>query len=578
MPVTRPDYWPLVALTPLANFAIPPSGVILQGWGIGAVFPSRDANWLFRQHGDWLKYTDARALHGADGLDPSVVQRVSSTQLDFPTGAGLQVAPSSGGVYIIGGERVDLSDAPGTYTGVMAPTFAPSTTNYVHARLMPDTGGMVTIGSVGDLLVSTNIAEAGYSLILSVATDATDITATGEPGSLVLGYRWANPWQFADDVDMADLVVNNALFFGRAVGSGVAGFNTLSLSPGDATVKALSAIGFTADDLVHITQTGAGLALNVTGSATSTAAAITGGAGQAALLVTGGNNAAIAMQVLGSGTSLGFVASGGAGASTATGIRGDAVHKDATGVHGRTSVTPSAIAAGVTGEARAAGSSGVHANGGTVGRGLLVRADTGGTPDYPAMRIIPQSADPASATQDGEVYWSSDHKTLRTCVATYGYRSIPTMGPGSAMIVNATSATTTAVPVAGGGVIWTPVLTVTCSTLNGTGVYGQAAGAEVLISVSFDVRTNTGATNYVQVGLVDVTNGNSDIARWAGAGTGGSNGFFLAAPVTDWQRTVVCNVRYPILSDGDLEVLLEIGNTGAAGEVRNVSLTITGTF
>lgn len=574
MPVTRPDYWPLVALTPLANFAIPPSGVILQGWGIGAVFPSRDANWLFRQHGDWLKYTDARALHGADGLDPSVVQRVSSTQLDFPTGAGLQVAPSSGGVYIIGGERVDLSDAPGTYTGVMAPTFAPSTTNYVHARLMPDTGGMVTIGSVGDLLVSTNAVEAGYSRILEVVTNGSDILGTAEPTALVVGYDWTTTWHFTF-ADAEDFTTTGTLTFARAIGSGIAGLNTLSLAPGDATVRALSVSGATAADLVNVTQTGAGLAMNVTGSASSTAAAITGGAGQAALLVTGGNNSAVAMQAIGTGTSLGFVASGGAGASTATGIRGDAVHKDATGVHGRTSVTPSAIAAGVTGEARAAGSSGVHANGGTVGRGLLVRADTGGTPDYPAMRIIPQSADPASATQDGEVYWSSGHKTLRTCVATYGYRSIPTMGPGSAMIVNATN--TAADGVAGSG-SYGDVITATCSVANGTGVYGQAAGAEVAISVSFDVRQTTGgSTNTVNVGLIDMTNG-GDIARWAGDDILSGSGFFLDTTGVKWHRTVVCNVRYPFPSDGDLEVKLEVGGELAPLEVRNVSLTIMGTF
>lgn len=576
MPVTRPDYWPLVALTPLANFAIPPSGVILQGWGIGAVFPSRDANWLFRQHGDWLKYTETRALHGADGLDPSVVQRVSSTQLDFPTGAGLQVAPSSGGVYIIGGERVDLTDAPGTYTGVMAPTFAPSTTNYVHARLMPDTGGSVTIGSVGDLLVSTNLAEAGYSRILEVVTNGTDILGTAEPTALVVGYDWTTNWHFAF-ADAVDFTTTGTLTFARGIGTGTAGLNTLSLAPGDATVTALNVIGATAADLVAVTQTGAGLALNVTGSATSTAAAITGGAGQAALLVAGGNNAAIAMQVLGSGTSPGFTASGGATSANAYGVRGDAVHADAAGVYGRTSVSASALAAGVKGEARGAGTSGVEATGGTVGRGLLVRADTT-SPAYSAMRIIPQDADPTTATQDGEVIWHATHKTLRTCAATYGYRSIPTMGPGSAMIVNATSATTTADGVAGGG-LYGDVLTATCSTLDGTGVYGQAAGAEVFISVSFDVRQVVGgSTNTVNVGLIDVSNGNVDIARWEGAGTLGNSGFFLSHTGTEWQRTVMCNVRYPIVSDGDLEIKLEIGATGSALEVRNVALTVMGTF
>lgn len=573
MPVTRPDYWPLVALTPLANFAIPPSGVILQGWGIGAVFPSRDANWLFRQHGDWLKYTDARALHGADGLDPSVVQRVSSTQLDFPTGAGLQVAPSSGGVYIIGGERVDLSDAPGTYTGVMAPTFAPSTTNYVHVRLMPDTGGMVTIGSVGDLLVSTNIAEAGYSLILSVATDATDITATGEPGSLVLGYRWANPWQFADDVDMVDLVVNNALFFGRAVGSGVAGFNTLSLTPGDATAKALSAIGFTADDLVHITQTGAGYAVNVAGGASAMAMNVTGGTGQIAIGATAGNNAQSAIMGIGTGTAVGVIGSGGPGDADAVGVRGSASHADAAGVYGRTSLSASTTAAGVKGEGRGAGSNGVHALS-TVGRALLVQGDAS-TPAYPAMRVMPQDADPSIAPEDGDTFWHADHKSLRTGASGGGYRTMLTMGPGSAVYVVASQ--NAGVEKIANSVYdpLDPLLVANCLEAQGQGVFDGG----VRITFSCNTRSEAGTSTYLGIRLRNVATG-ATIAEWAGSGTGASAGFLLPMPTNEWaQPPVTLSVMYdPFPNYGDLSIAVDVRSGPTDIGIRNATITVVGTF
>lgn len=321
---------------------------------------------------------------------------------------------------------------------------------------------------------------------------------------------------------------------------------------------------------------GTGQAMNLIGGTGATAVTIAGGSGQSGMLVSSGNNGAVAAQFIGAGTALGIVASGGANSASATGVRGDALHADAVGVHGRTSTSASTTASGVHGEARGSGTAGVHADGGVVGRGLVAQADAS-SPAYSAMRVVPQDADPTSATSDGEVIWHANHKTLRTCVAGYGYRSMPTMGPGSALIVNETSATTAADGVAGGG-LYSDVLTAMCSTADGTGVYGQAAGAEVFISVSFDVRTNTAATNTINVGLIDVTNGNVDIARWAGVGTAGNNGFFLSAAVTSWQRTVVCNVRYPIVADGDLEVKLEIGATGSAAEVRNVSITIMGTF
>jgi hypothetical protein len=193
------------------------------------------------------------------------------------------------------------------------------------------------------------------------------------------------------------------------------------------------------------------------------------------------------------------------------------------------------------------------------------------------MRIVPQDADPSAATSDGEVIWHATHKTIRTCVAGYGYRSTIAMGPGSAMFVNETSTTTTADGIAGGG-IYSTVLTATCDTTQGTGFYGVAAGAEVLISVTCDVRTNTAVTNTINVLLLDNTNGGTTIAEWNGAGTAGNDGFFLSYAGTEWQRSIVCNVRYIVPNDGDLIVQLDMGATGAAAEVRNVALTIMGTF
>jgi hypothetical protein len=545
----------------MSNFAIPPSGVILQGYGLGVVFPSSDGNWLFRQHGDWLKYTETRAIAGPDALNLSLVQRVSSTQLDFPTGAGLQVAPSSGGVYIIGGERIDLSTAATVYAGVMAPTFAPSTTNYVHARLMPNTGGPVTIGSVGEILVSTNGSEAGYSRILEVTTDATDITGTAEPIALSIGYEWATKITFAD-------MAVTLLTFERAVGLGSSGNDTLILQCA------------AADTALSVVVSGTGKGINVTGGSGDSAIEATAGPGQIAgdfiadatsvhaLRAIGGTLRAVYGVGQGGGRGGEFLA----GSTATEALLATGVDADANGVHGRTSTSASATAAGVLGEARGVGTSGLKGDGGTVGRGLVAQADAS-SPAYSAMRIVPQDADPTSATSDGDTIWHADHRTLRTCVAGYGYRSLLSMGPGSALY-QAASQSFNAVHNVGG--VYADLLTVSCLEAKGQGFFGTGT-CGVLISFSCNVRVPA-PPRTIDVNLL--VNGVS-VAEWVGSGTDADNGFEMGIPTSNWgQPPITFELLYPPTADGDLVVTVQVKSSGAGGnpEIRNAGLRVVGTF
>lgn len=394
-----------------------------------------------------------------------------------------------------------------------------------------------------------------------------------------------------------------ALFVQAPPGAGFAVQATGGSALGDATIigvttgpgAALEGVSGTAGACVNAVPSGAGHGFTCTVGGTGKGIEIVGGSGDTAIEATAGPGQ-IAGDFIADATSVhalrgiggtlravyGVGIGGGrggeflAGNTATSAMLATGVDPDAVGVHGRTSTSASATASGVYGQARGTGTSGVHGDGGTVGRGIIAQADAS-TPAYSAMRIIPQDADPTSATSDGEVIWHGNHKTLRTCVAGYGYRSMPTMGPGSAMIVNATIATETEDAIAGGGIYSTGVLTAICDTTNGTGFYGVAAGAEVLITVTCDVRTSTGATNTINLRLHDVTDG-TDIAEFVGAGNAGNNGFFLSYAGTEWQRSIVCNVRYIVPNDGDLTVRLDMGATGAAAAVRNVALTIVGTF
>lgn len=563
----RPDYYPLIALTPLGNYAIP-GPPVLNGWAVGAIFPSSDANWLARHHGDWIKHADERALRSDECLDLVTAQRVTLTSLGLPLAVGLSVSPTGSGVYYALGMRVDLTDAATTYVGASALTIPPSSTFYLHARPQPDLSGPLPLSSVGELLVSINAVEAGYSQIGSGVSDATDVVSYADTSTY--GLSWVPPMIF--DVMIVNTLDVGVLNFDVGIGSGALGSDTLTLSPFDASQRALLAAGVTAQPLVEVQQTGSGNAVTVSGGTSAAAVAVGGGAGQAAVIASSGADALAAVIMTGSGSAAGGDALAGLTADWA--FRATGANADADGLYGRTSAGASTTAAGVHGEGRGDGTIGVLAES-LVGHSLVVLGDTT-APAYAAIKISPQDTDPSAGGFDGELYWHSTHKSLRTCVAGVGWRSMATYGPGNAC--HAVALQTPGAEITYTTAANVTILTATLTAASGNGFFGQADSAKLLITFTADVRTTIATNDYVNVFIYDMTNTpGSPIASWSGAGNAPTAGFAMYAS-TDYQRTVKVSYLYPVPVDGDLQIRVQMRGQTNSQRVRNAVLELQGTF
>ena len=318
---------------------------------------------------------------------------------------------------------------------------------------------------------------------------------------------------------------------------------------------------------------GTGIALQVFGNSTIQASAFLGGAGQAAISAVGGSDATAAVGVAGTGTSIGLIVDGGNGSSAATGMRGTAVHADATGVHGRTSTSASTSAVGVLAEGRGSGTTGLLALN-QVGRAAVFQGDAS-SPAYAATRWVPQNDDPSAGTNDGEVFWHADHRTLRTSIAGAGWRSMLCMGPGSALYVVASQNVNTTHAI---GVGETTVLVANCVAADGTGVFKNGGG--VLISFTADVRVDGVAPETLNLWVRDTTAGSTDIATFVGTGGGASDGFLLSLPTNDWgQRPITFQFPYTGMTDGDMEISVVCESDGGVNlEMRSAAITIVGTL
>lgn len=450
-------------------------------------------------------------------------------------------------------------------TGLARWVFLGSSAGAADAHIVEtDSTGRATLHglTVNDTVDETAVAVFSASTGLN---PAMLVTCTG--GAPVIGAALANASASAFMTALGtgaaatglDVVMLNTPAGGAAVRVQT---DNLAAAPGISVTHQGTGIG------IEVTASGSGRAMAIAGGTGATAATVTGGSGQAAMLVSGGNNAAVAAQFIGAGTSLGVVASGGSASSAATGIRGDALHADAVGVHGRTSTSASTAASGVHGEARGVGTTGVFGDGGTVGRGLVVQADAS-SPTYAAMRIVPQDADPTAGTSDGELYWSADHRTLRTSVSGYGWRSMLSMGPGSAFYIAASQATNTADLVGG---VYGSLLQLDCIESDGTGIFGGAGQ----LTFSCDVRSVAGTATYINIRVTDTTNAVT-VAEWNGAGTAATDGFLIALPSSEWQRAVTFGLKYDPGVYGDMSLLIEISATPTNAEVRNATATFVGT-
>lgn len=572
MPTTaRPALYPQVALTPTGTYQQPPSGVIVSGFALGDLFPARWGNWLFRGYHDWVRGFDEQALRGSDGLDTAVVQRLSANPLAWALGSGLgPLAPTSGAVYIVGGERVDLSDAPTAYAAA-GQTFAPSTTNYVHVRPQPALTGPLPSSTQGQILVSTNTSEAGYGRVLDVLTDGTDITNITETAGVVPGFKWSLAHTF-------DAAAITSFSFDNAVGSGVAGFTTLTLFPGTATTTCLSASGSTSVRMVEVVNGGSGSAVygrnsstgrGVEGSSAGSGSAIYGaatGTGKAGEFV--GNANATALVASAGAGQIAVDGDGGAGSGVA-GVRGTAGGNTARGLHGRSSLAAGTGQEGVYGEGRATGARGVVGDtSGADGHALVASAKVS-SPTYPALFITPQAAAPSSQSNGG-VYVDSTSGQIKHAYFGTGWRSVLSYYPGSAchaVALQAVGATATN----NSGVL-TTLLTATLDSAKGNGFYGQAVGAQVEITFTADVRTG-GAADYLQLEVRDITNGWT-IQTLTGAGSGAAAAPYLSAAVSDWQGRVALSWIYSPPADGSLSIRISYARLTATIVVRNARLQV----
>lgn len=350
----------------------------------------------------------------------------------------------------------------------------------------------------------------------------------------------------------------------------------------DSVAIAITADGTATSTAVTILQGGAGRGIEVVGGSGNTAIEATAGAGQIAVDAIANATSVHAIRGLGGllravyGVGLGAGLGGEflGGTTAPTGMRSTGGSATAYGVHGRTDAAGGASSAGVYGEGRGAAAVGVLAES-PAGRALVVMGDTT-NPAYAAMRIVPQDNDPSAGVFDGEVYWSANHKTLRTCVAGYGFRSMPTMGPGSAFILNATQPHDDEQPTGGSFNPASPFLTVMCDTANGTGFYG-GSGAEMVITFTGDIRLGTNVADYFEVQFYDFTNG-APIATWEGSGNLPANGFYQTDTSLNYSRSITASCRYSPGSDGDVEIRVLIAHAGSTQYIRNGCVTVMGTF
>lgn len=388
----------------------------------------------------------------------------------------------------------------------------------------------------------------------------------------------------------ADVGTSTGACFSASTGTGAATGYLVSMtaSPAGAAGVRCSADAATTGpciDVTHagsgtgltITQSGTGSALAVTGNATSWASTFIGGAGQVAIAASSGNNAFAAIVGTGAGTAIGVVGNGGAGSSAATGVQGTAVHPDAYGVHGRTSLSASTTAAGVFGEGRGIGTIGVRARS-DAGIALLVQGDSS-SPAYPAMYLVSQDADPSNFPFGGELLSNGTIHQLRHA-AGGEYRGIYQGGSNnaSACIVNFsadgpfTSNST---------VIWTTCLQPYLADAAGNGYYGTATGAELTITICLTPRTQIAADATLSLQVLDNTDGGTVIFSRTGFGTGLTAGYRLQSATTNWLTSITTSFQYVPPNEGDLvlEIQIRVGDAAGANiEVRDVGCQIWGTL
>lgn len=637
--VARPERYPQVAATPGANYAEPASGVQLGGWPYGNLFPSSDANWLFRQLTDWNRAHDAQRLASIDILASSA-QRVSSGGLTITSGlgSGLTAEITAGGVYYGNGERIDLTLAPTVYAGGNALAFPAGTTRYVIARPQPPSGGSANGSSCGELAVSASDVVAGWTTIATVTTNGSDIVTATQYSGVVSRLTWAVEPDFAVGLRGSDADLSGGLqaATGAFAGDGGGG-DTLNVTAqgGGAAINVYGSSGGAAIYLEHV---GARPAIDVsrTGSGAGVAIATSGGDGLTVNTAGAGTGAAIDVSG-GSGAGLTVAGSTAADAATITagaGRYGLVVAGSATALYGATISGGSTYALYVAGGTGAGGvscvgsgtSAGLRAQGGTTagangveayarnstGRGLTAYTHTTATAGTQAAWL--EGLDQAGGAEIVSANYYPVVFTPKVSSPTYGsiYARPQTTTPtswGDGSLTYASSvfgeqgqwmhgcsadsafrgiwsslggfgygASYNATNSNANAAAYTVLTTATMSAGNAPKNTGT-----VRITVTMRVKTSTAAANGIDVRVRDTTAGGSPTVIdfvGTGAGTGSAGpGWYLQGSTTEYQTTISFQTSYTLPASGARTFSLEFKRQGAANTITaQGSITIDGVY
>lgn len=600
--VTRPSRYPQVALTPGGNYVEPGSGVQLTGWPTGAIYPSSDANWLWRQITDWNRSHDASRLASTDILTATACQ-VSVSALSMDTGTGLTGVILTGGVYYGNGERIDLTDAATVYSGGASLVFPAGSTRYVCARPQPPTGGASNASSCAELIVSSSNPPAGYVTLLVVTTDGTDITAATTPVTVSTYLEWAVVPNFTVGLLGTTATLSGYLESPLGYFTGDAGgADTLEVTAlgGGAALVVVGSSGGTA---VSVSQVGARAAIGVSHTGSGSGAAIdcsagsgagltvTAGEGASGVEITGSATSAYGLTVTngttyavsgtgstngggglfsGAGTGLGVGALGGTGAG-ASAVQALARNSTGIGVYAQShsTATTAARAGYFEGRDSAAGveaiSAGYHA--------LRLQGDLT-SPTYGTFYVAPQGAIPTNygngqmtvfdpAVANVAPMWCTSSALDAT------YRGVWDSPGGFAFGMTHSAVTTNA-----NSAVYTTLCTVTMSGAN----VPRVSGVKVRISVSMRVGNSVGTVPYCDVQIRDTTAG-STITTRAGAGVLAGSGYTVTATTGDWTNTIAFDVEYTWPSVvASRSFVLEFKRSSGGTLAAQGSMTITGSY
>jgi hypothetical protein len=611
VPVARPSRYPQVAATPGGNFLEPTSGVRLGGWPTGAVYPSSDANWLWRQVCDWNRLHDASRLASTDILAATVC-RVSSSPLDIDTGTGLTGVITSGGVYYGAGERIDLTDAASVYTGGASLVFPAASVSYVMAQPHPSSGDLQG-ASCGKLLVSATDVVAGYVAIKTVTTDATDITVVADHSAVSSYLAWTTVPNFTaglrgSDADLTGDLVAATVTTGYIVGShgalgGSLGDPTLVVQGGGDANDALLITGTStgrglyaysnggSGTVVHIDAasfSASGKALTVAGNGTQTAVEITAGANRRGLLVTGSASSPYAAEFE-RGTTACIIATAGSNGigglfyGDGSGVGVGAYSGNTAGTNAIAAVTTNATgypffgqtsgsATTATAAARLIGlgsAAGVDASSVNFYAALLTSKTS--SPTYGTIKVTAQTSYPSVAADGMMTYASStfgdNPHWVRGSSLDGGVRgmwdSVGGFTYAGAYNQSASNADNT-------------TYTVLASATSAAGNIAKQTGV-VRITVTMRVRTSTAVQNGIDIRLRDSVSGT--IVTWAGAGGVSTAGYQLLGLTTNWENNIALEYNYTLPATGIRTIVVEFKRRDNTNTVTaQGSIVVTGCY